>query len=107
MIMKTQRLIAQSIIENRETLEHELLTEAKMLRDRANALIVVEDAVNRRKPPCALAVKTDGKAMGPRIVWIRYTSKKVQRKEHRAGPFHAGNPRSRQGKISQIHLQQV
>lgn len=76
MIMKTQRLIAQSIFESREALEHELLTEAKMLRDRANALIAVEDAVNRRKPPCALAVKTDGKAMGPRIVWIRYTSKK-------------------------------
>lgn len=76
MILETQRSIARNIVGNVDNLEHELLLEAKLLRDRANDLIAREDAINRRKPPCALAVKTDGRAMGPRIVWIRYSAKK-------------------------------
>lgn len=74
--MENQRSLALKILENIEALEHELFTEARMLRDRANDLITREDAINKRKPPCALAVKTDGRSMGPRIVWIRYSSKK-------------------------------
>lgn len=76
MIMETQGKIAHNIVGSIDSLEHELFTEAKMLRDRANELITREDAINKRKPPCAMAVKTDGRSMGPRIVWIRYSSKK-------------------------------
>lgn len=76
MIMEIQSEIAQKIIGNIESLEHELTTEAKMLRDRANELITREDAINKRKPPCAMAVKPEARAIGPRIVWVRYSSKK-------------------------------
>lgn len=81
MSQKTQQEIALYITSRREEIEAELLREAKLIRDSANSLIAKEDAINHRKPPCALAVKTDGRALGPRVVWVRYSSKKYDVKD--------------------------
>lgn len=81
MYNETQREVAHSLIAKRDEIEAELLRSAKLIRDSANSLIAKEDAVHHRKPPCALAVKTDGKSLGPRIVWVRYSSRKYDVKD--------------------------
>lgn len=78
---EVQQKVAYSLIVKREEIEAELLRAAKLIRDSANSLIAKEDAVHHRKPPCALAVKTDGRSLGPRIVWVRYSSRKYEVKE--------------------------
>lgn len=78
---KIQREVAYDLLKKRDEIEAELLMEAKLIRDSANNLIAKEDAINHRKPPCALAVKTDGRALGPRIVWVRYSSRRYEVKD--------------------------
>lgn len=76
-----RKSVAHSLFVKRDEIEAELLRAAKLIRDNANQLIAKEDAIHHRKPPCASPVKADGRPIGPRIVWMRYSTRKYDVKD--------------------------
>jgi len=72
--MKISHDLAVGFLAKADELHGELTAAAREIRDRANELIKTEDAVHKRKPPCVMAVRSDGKYLGPKLLWVSYTA---------------------------------
>jgi len=71
-----QTSAAQAIIAQSDAMHSELYDAALALRDECHELIRIGDAKRYRKPPCTLSVRTRAGEFGPRLLWIRFDSKK-------------------------------
>lgn len=71
---------AKAIIAQADAVSSELFETATALKKECHELIRTGDAKRYRKPPCTLAVKSETRKIGPKIVWVTFSSNKVMLK---------------------------
>jgi hypothetical protein len=77
----------RTILEQKEAINLDLFELAKELRDECHEAIRQHDLKHYRKPPCTLTVKAEPKKVGPKIIWITYTTKKITIKSGKSVRF--------------------
>ncbi len=70
---------AKALVAQADAIHSELFDAANELKDECHELIRRSGVRRHRKPPFALAVKNLSGQIGPKIVWISYSKKKVER----------------------------
>lgn len=70
------KAIARQIVSNADSIEAELISEAKNLARETYELIKRYHEDTSRKPPCTLSVKSSKGTFGVNLLWISFTHKK-------------------------------
>ena len=75
-----QLAAAKAIVAQADAVSSELFETATALKEECHELIRIGDTKRYRKPPCTLAVKSETRKIGPKIVWVTFSSNKVMLK---------------------------